>query len=217
MEVCGRCPKIRIVVRAADPRFVLRRSTQLVEGLGDIVAMLKLPSTSRLYPKETATIKPVSQENGAPWVPDQRADILVLGDSFFNIFSLAEMGWGASAGFVEQLSYTLGRPLDAILRNDAGAFATREARQELARGRDRPMGKRLVIWEFAASWATGTSARNRRVRQGFLALESANAISSGNYQELGPCATWQHAHKDFLTAFHIVGGGDPAKEQLFIS
>ena len=104
---------------------------------------------------------------------DQRADILVLGDSFFNIFSLAEMGWGASAGFVEQLSYTLGRPLDAILRNDAGAFATRELLgQELARGRDRLDAKKLVIWEFAV--------RELGDRQlGLRAHESSGASAKG--------------------------------------
>jgi alginate O-acetyltransferase complex protein AlgJ len=76
----------------------------------------------------------------------------VLGDSFANIFSLEALGWGESAGFVEHLSIALGgRPLDCILRNSDGAFATREMlAQELARGRDRLAGKKLVIWEFAA-------------------------------------------------------------------
>ena len=216
-------------VRILDPletksRFGLRRSTQMIEGFGDIVAMLKLPATSRLYPKETATIRPVTQENGAPWVPDQRADILVLGDSFCNIFSLAEMGWGASAGFVEQLSYTLGRPLDAILRNAAGAFATRELLgQELARGRDRLDGKKLVIWEFAArelatgNWDFVPMKVPARAPKDFLALEAGERdLVEATIKSLGsiprPGTT---PYKDFLTAFHIVGiGGDPAKEAV---
>jgi SGNH hydrolase-like domain, acetyltransferase AlgX len=208
----------------ADPGFMLRRSTQTIEGTGDIVSMLKLPSTSPLYPKETTTIRPVSQENGAPWVSDQHADILVLGDSFFNIFSLAEMGWGASAGFVEQLSYTLGRPLDAILRNDAGAFATRELLgQELARGRDRLDGKRLVIWEFAVrelatgNWDFVPMKVPARAPRDFLALESGERnIVQATIKSFGsiprPGTT---PYKDFLTAFHIVAiGGDPAKEAV---
>ena len=36
-----------------------RQSTQIIEGIGDIVAMLKLPTNSPLYPKETVTIRPV--------------------------------------------------------------------------------------------------------------------------------------------------------------
>ena len=134
------------------------RSTQVIQGEGDIATMLKLPKPSHLFPKETVTIHPVLLPDGKPWSADARAPILVLGDSFFNVFSLAGMGWGASAGFVEQLSYTLRQPIDAILRNDAGAFATRELLgQELARGRDRLHGKRVVVWEFAMrELASGT-------------------------------------------------------------
>ncbi len=53
---------------------------------------------------------------------------------------------------MEHLSAALGgRPLDCILRNRDGAFATREMlARELPRGRDRLAGKKLVIWEFAA-------------------------------------------------------------------
>jgi hypothetical protein len=137
---------------------------------------------------------------------------------------LADMGWGASAGFVEQLSYTLGRPLDAILRNDAGAFATRELLgQELARGRDRLDGKRLVIWEFAVrelatgNWDFVPMKVPARAPKGFLALEAgerdlvqATIKSFGSIPRPGTTP-----YKDFLTAFHIVEiGGDPAKEAV---
>ncbi len=55
-----------------------------------------------------------------------------------------------SAGFAEHLSYHLSTPVDLIAQNDSGAYVTREAlSQELARGRDRLDGKKLVIWEFA--------------------------------------------------------------------
>jgi alginate O-acetyltransferase complex protein AlgJ len=61
------------------------------------------------------------------------------------------MGWGEGAGFGEQLSYMLQRPVDLILQNDAGAFATREMlAKELVRGRDRLSGKKVLIWQFAA-------------------------------------------------------------------
>jgi alginate O-acetyltransferase complex protein AlgJ len=40
--------------------------------------------------------------------------------------------------------------VDAILRNDAGAFAARRLlSNELKRGRDRLAGKKTVVWEFA--------------------------------------------------------------------
>jgi alginate O-acetyltransferase complex protein AlgJ len=77
--------------------------------------------------------------------------VLLLGDSFANIYSLAALGWGEAAGLAEHLSMRLGRPVDALLRNSDGAFATRQILQrELASGRDRLRGKRLVVWEFAA-------------------------------------------------------------------
>lgn len=77
--------------------------------------------------------------------------MLLLGDSFANIYALGSMGWGASAGLAEQLALALNRPVDAIRRNDAGAHATREMLAlELARGCNRLAGKKVVVWEFAA-------------------------------------------------------------------
>jgi alginate O-acetyltransferase complex protein AlgJ len=206
------------------PLIELKQSAQIVQGIGDIETMLKLPKNSRLYPKESVTIKPVTQANGEPWSSDPGADILILGDSFFNIFSREEMGWGASAGFVERLSFWLQRPLDAILRNDAGAIATRELlSQELSRGRDRLDGKRLVIWEFAVrelatgNWDDVPLRVPARAPKSFLALESgqrdmvqATVKTFGSIPRPGTTP-----YKDFLTAFHIVEiGGDPAKEAV---
>jgi alginate O-acetyltransferase complex protein AlgJ len=60
------------------------------------------------------------------------------------------LGWGASAGLTEQLSLALRQPVDALLRNDAGAHATRELLvKDAAQGRDRLAGKKLVVWQFA--------------------------------------------------------------------
>ncbi|HYJ05364.1 MAG TPA: hypothetical protein VEX43_09535 [Chthoniobacterales bacterium] len=126
-------------------------SAKEVSGVGDIARMLKLPETQSVYRPETVTIHEVLAGN-APWRPSKTADILLLGDSFSNIFSLGALGWGESAGFAEHLSRALGdRPLDTILRNSDAAFATREMlSRELSRGRDRLAGKKLVIWQFAA-------------------------------------------------------------------
>jgi alginate O-acetyltransferase complex protein AlgJ len=121
-----------------------------INGLGDIVRMLKLPASQNFYHSERVTVHEVSARGG-PWRASKDADILLLGDSFSNIFSLSALGWGESAGFAEHLSRALGgHPLDCILRNSDGAFATREIlSRDLARGRDRLAGKKLVVWEFA--------------------------------------------------------------------
>ena len=84
--------------------------------------------------------------DGSGWRSSRDADVLVLGDSFSNIYSLESMGWGTSAGFVEQLSYALRRPLDRIVQNDDGAFATREM---LARDAGRLKNTRVVVYQFA--------------------------------------------------------------------
>ncbi|HEY5704209.1 MAG TPA: hypothetical protein VIS96_01400 [Terrimicrobiaceae bacterium] len=192
----------------------LNRSPEFIHGLGDIVAMLKLPATSRLYPRETVTIHPVLRPGRKPWSADSHADVLVLGDSFFNIFSLEGMGWGASAGFVEQLSHTLQRPIDAIIRNDGGALATREVLgQELARGRDRLNGKRLVVWEFAVrelaagNWDFVPLKVPKRTATDFLILESGERRAvRAIVRSAGPLPRpGTTPYKDYLTAFHLEG------------
>ncbi|MGA7391518.1 MAG: hypothetical protein WBW78_02570 [Terrimicrobiaceae bacterium] len=216
-------------LRAAGlPRTIepmrLNRARQTIKGIGDIVAMLRLPPTSHLYPKEAVAIHPILRADGLPWSPDPRADVLVLGDSFFNIFSLEGMGWGASAGFVEQLSYALQRPLDAIIRNDAGALATRELLgQELARGNDRLSGKRVVVWEFAVrelatgNWDFVTLKTPARGATDFLVLQAgeqrmfrATVKSFGAFPRPGLTP-----YKDYLTAFHLTGiEGDSKREAI---
>ena len=121
-----------------------------ITSLGDIALMLKLPVDQAVYQPQTVSIQQVDVGN-APWRATPSADVLLLGDSFSNIFSLEAMGWGESAGFAEHLSRSLGKPIDAILRNSDASFATREIlSRELARGHDRLAGKKLVVWEFAA-------------------------------------------------------------------
>ncbi len=133
-----------------EPASELVRGQETVAGKGDIAAMLKLPADNMLYPAQTVQIQPVKQDDGSPWQADPAAEVLVLGDSFANLYSLDAMGWGAASGFVEQLSFLLQQPVDAILRNDAGAYATRELLStQLAQGRDRLAGKKVVVWEFA--------------------------------------------------------------------
>jgi alginate O-acetyltransferase complex protein AlgJ len=125
-----------------------RTEPQETRQLGDIAVMLDLPSKQILYPPETIAIRRVLAPDGTPWRPSRAADVLVLGDSFSNIYSLPTMGWGDAAGFVEHVSYALQRPVDRIVQNDNGAYATREL---LRRGGDeRLSGKRLVIYQFAA-------------------------------------------------------------------
>jgi alginate O-acetyltransferase complex protein AlgJ len=134
------------VASVADPAATTERgppfsvTTTNITQLGDIGKMLELPAGQTLIRPETVTIERVTLP--APTA----ADVLLLGDSFANIYSLAGMGWGDQAGLAEQLSRALGRPVDRIIRNDAGSHATREL---LRNEPGRLAGKRMVVWQFA--------------------------------------------------------------------
>jgi hypothetical protein len=129
----------------ADPGYRVDRRE--VRNTGDTARMLDLPEWASLFPAESVWLRRVLHEDGSAWRSSRTADVLLLGDSFANIYALESMGWGTSAGLAEQLSYALGRPLDRLVQNDDGAFATREM---VARSPSRLDGKRVVIYQFAA-------------------------------------------------------------------
>jgi len=140
--------QVTLPALSGDPH---RLDEQQITNVGDTAAMLDLPPGHRLNQPELVTIHRVVDTEGGAWKPSRDADVLVLGDSFSNIYSLASLGWGDSAGLVEHLGRILERPIDRIVQNDDGAFATRaRLRQDLASGSDRLAGKRVVILQFAA-------------------------------------------------------------------
>jgi alginate O-acetyltransferase complex protein AlgJ len=140
--------QVTLPAREADS---YTRRSQHVSNIGDIALMLKLPEQQSRFLPQRVLIHPVQTADGEDWYPRRNADILLLGDSFTNIYSLSGMGWGEAAGFAEQLSFALQRPLDRIAINAGGALASRqELWKELKRGRNRLRGKRLVVYQFAA-------------------------------------------------------------------
>lgn len=127
-----------------------QRQGQEVSSVGDIGKMLILPPGKESSFRQEVTIHQILTGGEEFWQADPAAEILLLGDSFTNIYSLAGLGWGRGAGLAEQLSYFLATPIDLLARNDGGAHATREMlATELHHGRDRLAGKKLVIWQFA--------------------------------------------------------------------
>ncbi|MEI6033112.1 MAG: hypothetical protein WCS65_02375 [Verrucomicrobiae bacterium] len=132
----------------ADPRTMAftRAASQDIANTGDLAAMLRLSPTSSLFPRESVRIRPVRDAAGTPWRPDPAAEILLLGDSFTNIYSTPDLCWGTGAGLAEQLSLALQQPVDRIAINSGGAST---ARQTLARSPERLAGKRIVVYEFA--------------------------------------------------------------------
>ena len=144
---------VRVVAALSPPEAPAPFSAidATAEALGDVAAMLKLPDNQTIFAPQRVTIHEVHDKTGAPWKADESGEVLLLGDSFTNVFSMEPMGWGTSAGFGAQLARALGLGVDVIAQNDSGAFATREAlARALEAGEDRLAGKKAVIWEFAS-------------------------------------------------------------------
>lgn len=161
----------------------LQAQPQTVFAIGDIARMLTLPEKTQLFAEQEVQVRQILTARHEFWQPDKNAEILLLGDSFTNIYSTEGLGWGAGAGFAEQLSYFLQSPLDLLARNDSGAYVTREMLAgELARGRDRLAGKKLVIWQFAerelafGDWRLIAMQLGKPKDTGFFAVPSGETI-----------------------------------------
>jgi alginate O-acetyltransferase complex protein AlgJ len=136
-------PQGEVAYRAGTP--------QNIEHGGDLAVMLAPEDAVRFGMNETIQHQAVEGPDGKPWAPDPSGKLLLLGDSFANIFELEGMGWGAHGGLAAWLSLLLQQPLDTITQNGDGAHATRlRLNQALQRGDDRLAGKTVVIFAFAA-------------------------------------------------------------------
>lgn len=148
-------------VEFAAPPSSFAQSADEVENRGDLTVMLSLPEGQTRFPPERVTTAPVTRSPGAD---AGAAEVLLLGDSFSNVYSSREafaqqvdgaaLDWGESAGLAEQLAFALQRPVDRIVRNAGGSHATRDAlAREVARaageGRDRLADVRVVVYQFA--------------------------------------------------------------------
>lgn len=194
---------------ASMPMSIIEKD---VVARGDIAAMLKLTRGDKYFPTENVTIRQVVTGNGL-WRPSKEADVLLLGDSFSNIFSFEAMGWGESAGFAEHLSVALRRPIDCILRNSDASFATREIlSNELARGRDRLAGKKLVIWEFATrelsfgNWKLLDLKLGEAKPSRFLSLKAGEQIEvNGTVETISSVPRpGTVPYKDHIEAVHLI-------------
>ena len=110
----------------ADGRTTVRRTAaQPVTNHGDTARLLGPARPRTAYPPETVDVRRIVFDAAGNQRSERRAEILLLGDSFSNVFSLAAMGWGAAAGLAEQLAFALQRPVDRLARNDDGAYGSR--------------------------------------------------------------------------------------------
>ncbi|MCB1092357.1 MAG: hypothetical protein KDL87_12550, partial [Verrucomicrobiae bacterium] len=163
---------------ASDPdRFELG-SPREIRAPGDLLEKLDLPAGSTAFGEETATITPVTDsKGGAMSIYDPESPVVLLGDSFTNIYHQEDMRWGTDAGFAEHLSKELGLPLDTIAQNgqaSTGVRRTLAARADAERAmRDK---KKAVVWAIAARdlFLSETAARENGVRWDDVAFRTGD-------------------------------------------
>jgi alginate O-acetyltransferase complex protein AlgJ len=117
-----------------------------VTNYGDLLRILEVQPSSGLFHAQTVEItqllKGVTLASG-----DDSSPVLLLGDSFTNIYHRKEMEWGDGAGLGEQLMLRLGHGVQVIAINGGGATAVRETLKQ------RPLAlqqKHVVVWACSA-------------------------------------------------------------------
>ena len=104
---------------------------------GDLLRMIEVLPGSGLFPVQTVEIQELVGRGSG------EAPVLLLGDSFTNIYSRKELEWGERAGLGEQLMRLAGVPVDILALNGGGATQVREL---LLRKPDLLQRKQVVVW-----------------------------------------------------------------------
>ncbi|MCZ7651275.1 MAG: hypothetical protein M5U13_08995 [Thermoanaerobaculia bacterium] len=216
--------RLREMADLPAPGLVLRRVEGRASAVGDSVALLGLPSWARLFAPEEVSVRRVVGEDGVAWRSRGDAPVLLLGDSFANVFASADLGWGEGAGLAEQLACELGIPVDRIARNAGGAHASRaELARAIVRGEEPLAGVRAVVWQFAT----------RELSQGdweLLGLESLpsgadgaagappqGAWASGRIRAVAPSSVAADApYREALGALEVELAGAPAVVYVWV-
>lgn len=185
-----------------------------ISAVGDTALMLDLPESSPFREPQSVRIGQIKTGDGNGWRANRESPVLVLGDSYSNIYSAEGLGWGADAGFAEQLSLLLGYRVDKLARNDAGARSAREMLvAEATRNPGWLQGKKVIVWVMAArefvrgDWSNiklpapsrGPDAKDFFVVPAGEAVEvTARVISLGALPVPG-----DSPYADYLTALHL--------------
>ena len=136
------------------PRPWTMTLTASAPGNGDLVEKLGLRYPERWSPPRMETLAVVSPPAGIVSQVDRGSPMVVLGDSFVNIFDDPGLGFPrtdgrapSQAGFAWQLAHQLGMPLDVHAVNGEGASGVR--RWLAQRGESVVRSKKLVLWVIA--------------------------------------------------------------------
>lgn len=121
------------------------------ESMGDLVKMLDLKDARRSFAPERVFLKVIGEGTES-----KNSPVVLLGDSFVNVFDDPTLGFEnpakpterIHAGFAQHLSLLLQQPLDVIAMNGKGSTGVRKALA--ARYDNEVRAKKLVIWVIAA-------------------------------------------------------------------
>ena len=97
----------------------LRLEETTVSSLGDLAEMLRLTGQQTLFVPQTVTIQRVLDADGKALKKDLQSPVLLLGDSFTNIYSRPEMGYGEapvwpSTWRITSVSQSTGSPVTML-------------------------------------------------------------------------------------------------------
>jgi hypothetical protein len=185
-----------------------------ISSVGDTALMLELPASSPLRQSQSMTIEQIKTRDGNPWRANRDSPVLVLGDSYSNIYSADGLGWGGGAGFAEQLSVQLNHRVDKSARNDAGAKSARRMLvAEAAKSPGWLDGKKIIIWVMAArefvrgdwsSVALPETEISAKSAQFFVVPLGKTVDISARVLALGAMpAPGDSPYADYLTALHL--------------
>lgn len=195
-----------------------------VSAIGDTALMLKLPKDSPLLARHAVTIEPIKDKAGKSWRPDRNSSVVVLGDSYTNIYSSEDLGWGGSAGFAEHLSRFLGYSIDKLARNDSGAKSARDMlRTEAARNPGWLDRKKVVVWVMAAREFVRGDWSHVNLEEGKAPVAGSRffVVPPGQPREVearivshGPLPVAGNSpYADYLTAVHLTDLQDAVSRQ----
>ncbi|MFO0889466.1 MAG: hypothetical protein U0790_10050 [Isosphaeraceae bacterium] len=127
-------------------QVALTTRMERVTSHGDMLRVLEIePSRGVFSPQSVEIVQVLAGEKLASG--DDASPVLLLGDSFTNIYRRREMDWGEGAGLGEQLMLRLGMGVQVIAINGGGATAVRESLARKPAALDR---KRVVVWACTA-------------------------------------------------------------------
>ncbi len=157
-------------------------------SIGDLVEKLDvLPEIDPNVPQagfdlEDANVRSVTDTlTGKAPTSDEESPVVLLGDSFTNIFSRAgDLNWGEGAGFGEHLARELGLPLDVIAINGQAATGVRERLASRPNSAGMMRRKKVVVWAIAARdlFLSETVASQNDVKWESVAFNDTPAAAS---------------------------------------